>query len=116
MNPQMKQFIDEANKIGWTVDETVPNHYRFMMLSKKMRLFLISIEGSTLDELNENLMNFCETCHSSEVAYNWVDHFGRQTSRGYCDIREVIEDLEYCLGKTDSLRDILIQTITGRKY
>lgn len=92
------------------------NGWRFKMDGADVLLETFSPAGQdhaledrvkNLEGLQRFLRDTCDNWDTSEQTYAWLDNFGHGTNGAPYDMKDVYEDMEWCLEATEKLRDFV---------
>lgn len=96
MDKQVKELIEKAESLGWSVEEEGDNQYRFSKYSPKGQDFSIMVEGEYAEDLIDSINEVYKNFDVSEETYIWLDNTGHGKNGAPYHMRDVLEDMEAC--------------------
>lgn len=99
----VNKIIKIAKKLNWSV--TTDNKVlEFSKYSPAGQDFNFNISGDSLEEVIENINEYCDNFDCSEEAYLWLDNSGHGTNGAPYDMKDLYEDMEESLKMVEELR------------
>lgn len=95
----IQQIIDIAENLGWTVD-TEEDNFLFTTYSPAEKCFCIELSSPDIETLKKDLAEFIDGFDVSYETYLWLDEWGHGKNGAPYDMKELYEDIEWCLDKT----------------
>lgn len=96
MNVEIQKLMLKIEILGWSVNNEGDNEYRLGKFSPKGQDFSIMIEGEDTESLIGSIYQAYENYDVSEETYLWLDNTGHGTNGAPYQLRDVLEDMEYC--------------------
>lgn len=96
MKKDIRELIEVAEELGWSITEEGENQYLFSKFSPAGQDFNISVDGEDAEELIDNIYEVYTNFDVSEEAYLWLDETGHGTNGAPYDMRDLYNDMEAC--------------------
>lgn len=96
MSIAIEKLITKINDLGWVIEQEENNEYRLGKYSPFGQDFSITIEGSTVEELIEDVYEAYVDFDVSAETYLWLDNTGHGRNGAPYEMEDVLEDMKEC--------------------
>lgn len=94
---------EKVNELGWSLHKDSDNEFDISRYSPAGQDFHINITANSAKEFLENLTSYCEDFDTSTETYLWLDSDGHGKKGAPYDMKDVYEDMEWCITEADNL-------------
>ena len=96
MKKRIKELIEKAEGLNWTVNNIGENEYEFQKYSPAGQDFNMYITGESDEEIIGNIYKYHENFDISEETSLWIDETGHGTNGAPYHIQDLVDDMTAC--------------------
>ena len=96
MNKEIEALLSKIEDLGWGTEKEGDSEYRLCKSSPAGQDFSIAVEGSSIEELIDNIYEAYVDFDVSYETYLWLDNTGHGTNGAPYHMKDVLEDMEAC--------------------